>query len=311
MDVSEMVTPISKSSPHFLHLPAEIRNLIFHYVFSPDNTNNQEKQQQQQPLRPCRTTSALLLNESYTAQSTLSILLVSKQFHLDSHLLALSRTPFLITTPFSSIPERLTSLPSRSLSSLRSITFVADARQFREMRKWGAHPFGISSVRLESLTLVLHRSSCWHYLFDFTADLVSLLRRLRGVERFAFVRNHARVKGGFRTWYHRFVGLLLKVDHQQRFLLPPASPTHSSSSEEAGGAGGGGGEQGVSCPEESWWEWRFADVEQMVELKWLPPKAIVEEETYMRMILPLMEALRISVEQGEGIIGDARGWGEI
>ncbi|KAF1822051.1 uncharacterized protein K489DRAFT_380785 [Dissoconium aciculare CBS 342.82] len=311
MAVPGMATPTSKSSPHFLHLPAEIRNLILHYVFSSDNTNNQENRQQQQPLRTCGTTSSFLLNESYTAQSTLSVLLVSKQFHHDSHLLALSRTPFLITTPFSSIPERLTRLPSRSLSSLRSITFVADARQFREMRKWGAHPFGVAALRLESLTCVLHRSSCWHYLFDFTADLVALLRGLRGVDRFAFVRNHARVKGGFRTWYHRFVGLLLKVDHQQRFLLPCASPARSPSSEEEGGGGGEGGEQGVSCPEESWWEWRFAEVEQMVELKCLPPKAVVEEETYMRMILPLMEALRDSVERGEGMVGDARGWGEI
>jgi hypothetical protein len=258
-----------------LSLPAEIRNIILHFVFT-DNSINRG-------LRRCHITSALILDETYTSKTTLDILVTNKQIYDENHLTALSRAHFQLTNPYSDIPTRLSHLPTTHLSFLRSLTLVADARQFRALRKWGSHPFGLPALHLDSLTLVLHRSSCWHYLFDFTADLVQLLRTLHGVQRLAIVRNHARVKGGFRTWYHRLVGLLLKMDHQQRYLLP------------------------LPCCEETWWEWRWWEAEQSIEMRALPPKAWVTEEVYMGHILPLLEALRVGVES-EAVIGDARGW---
>jgi hypothetical protein len=280
MATSRIEVEVPRSST-LLNLPVEIFNLILDFVFE-DNTANHG-------LRRCDMTSALILDETYTCKSTLDILLTNKQFY-QYNLLALSRTHFQLTNPYSDIPIRLSQLRTTHLSLLRSLTFVADARQFRALRKWGTHPFGLSALNIDNLTLVLHRSSCWHYLYDFTVDLVELLRSLHGVKRLAILRNHARVKGGFKTWYHRLIGLLLKIDHQQRYDVP------------------------VPCCEETWWEWRWCEVEQSVEMIALPPKPWVEEEVYFRQILPAMEALRISIEseaigiESTAVVGDARGW---
>lgn len=193
----------------------------------------------------------------------------------DGSLLALSRTNFVVSNLFFKIPERLKSLQTKQIEAIRSIAFVADARHFRKLIDWHDSPFGMPGLQLETLTIVLHRSSFWHYLFDFTADIVKLLRNLRGIKRFVFVRNAARVKGSFKTWYNRLVGLIMKVDHQERYM------------------------KSVPCLETTWWEWSYDEVAQSFCLEARPARPLIDEETYFQQMLPLMENLRASVENEE------------
>lgn len=157
----------------------------------------------------------------------------------------------------------------------QAIFQVADNRHFKKLLGWGEHPFGMSSLQLNTLTIVLHRSSRWHYLFDFTADIVKLLRQLEGVKRFVIVRNAALVKGSLKTWYNRLVALILKIDHQERYDKKPANP------------------------EKTWWSWSFDEVAQSIILEARPSKPTIDEESYMQQVLPLMEDLKSSIESEE------------
>ncbi|KXT15378.1 hypothetical protein AC579_2192 [Pseudocercospora musae] len=250
-----------------LSLPAEIRSAILEHVF---DSNFQAKGFLGQGLL-----GGIFHNEDYNASSLLAPLLVCKQFYQDSSLLALNRTNFVVSNLFFKIPERIATLHPKQIEAIRSIAFVADARHFRQLHDWGQHPFGIKNLSLDSLTIVLRRSSNWHYLFDFTTDLVHLLRSLTGVKSFTFVRNVALVKGSFKTWYNRLIGLLLKIDHLERYDKVPASP------------------------EKTWWTWSYDEVAQSFTLEANPAKRIMDEEAYMQEILPLMAELKVSMENEE------------
>ena len=263
-----------RPDPQLLALPAEIRLHIFEYVFSRNLAADGFKNQ--------GVAGGICLNEDYHANEYLQPLLACRQMYADGHLLAMQRTSFVARNLFFDIPQRLSLLHDRQVASLRSIAFVADARHFRKLLDWGEHPFEVPALRLDTLTVVLHRSSFWHYLFDFTADLVKLLRRLEGVRRLVFVRNHARVKGSFKTWYNRLVGLMMKVDHYERYVR----------------GGGDGGDSPVN-QEKTWWRWSFDEVAQSFCLEAAPSKPWVDEETYLQQMLPLMEELRVSVENEE------------
>lgn len=197
--------------------------------------------------------------------------------HQDGSLLAMRRTSFVVNNLFVNIPERLKNLHTKQVEAIRSITFVADDRHFRKMqtRFWRDCPFGLSNLNLDTLAIVLHRSSHWHYLFDFTAGIVELLRHLHGVRRLVFVKNDARVKGSFKTWYNRLIGLMMKTDHRQRHMVEPVDV------------------------EKTWWTWSFDESAQSFCLEACPSKPLVDEETYMQQMTPLMEELRVSVENEE------------
>lgn len=51
--------------------------------------------------------------------------------------------------------------------------------------------------------------------------------------------------------------------------------------------------------EKTWWSWKFDGVGERFWLEAREPKELVDEESYMRGILPLMEGLRDSVELEE------------
>ena len=103
--------------------------------------------------------------------------------------------------------------------------------------------------------------------------MVTLLRNLEGVERLTFVRNNALVKGTLHTWYNRFVRLILKTDHQQRFCTMPG------------------------CPEKTWWAWEHSDEAQTVSLSRLPAKSpLLSISGYEALMEPLHEALQSSME---------------
>jgi len=256
-------------------LPNEILNEIFGYVFATHDSSA--------GFSICKVSGGQLLDENYSAQRALAGLLASKQLHTVANLFAFSRTRFVVTNRFFDIPQRLSVLSTRQLDAIRSIAFVADQGQFRKIRSWDGFPFGLSALRLENLTIVLHRSSFWHYLFDFTTDIARLLRNLRGVQNLIFVRNGARVKGSFKTWYNRLVGLMMKIDHAERYL----------------------GKE--PCLGVSWWRWALSESAQSFSLRQLEPHALVAEETYMKQMAPLLEDLRRSIESEEVNL-DPRSW---
>lgn len=283
----QMMEPTSNASvlqqPHILQLPAEIRVNILEYVFSSSSSSFSSS-----AGLKTSSTGEILIDEHYRASQHLQPLLVCRQFYREASLFAFSHTPFLISNLFTSIPQRLQQqqqqqqqqpplLHPQQTASIRSLAFVADKRHFRNLIDWhDGHPWGIPSLALETLTIILHRSSAWHYMFDFTSSLVSLLRRLRGVRKIKFVQNAALVKGSFRTWYNRLVGLMLKIDHRERYERFPARG------------------------EVTWWVWRFDEVGRTFTLEARPPKEMgVEEERYMVQMLPLVEELRRDVEREE------------
>lgn len=268
------------SGPNLIRLPAEVRNRILEYVFDDSRslTGLSTTTRQQDDACPW-----LLLDSSYSARSALQVLLTCRQLYHDGQLLAWTRTHFVVKNPFLDIAARLATLQPRQVAAIRSLAFVADARQFRQLRLWAAHPFHSPALALDTLTIILHRSSFWHYLFDFTADLVALLRRLHGVRRLVVVRNGAQVKGSFKTWYNRLVALLLKTDHAERYAKDPPQL------------------------ERTWWRWSFDDAAQSFTLEARPPKPLVHEQVYLEQILPLMEELRVSVENEDANL-DPRAW---
>lgn len=253
--------------PQLLDLPAEIRIAILEYVFGQSLFEN--------GLQVHQTTGYMVMSDNYSVNECLRPLLVCRQMYEDGKLLALNRTNFVVSNPYYDITERLTRLQPKQLAAIRSIAFVAEARAFRNMIDWRHYPFDTSSLQLDTLTIILHRGSSWHYLYDFTAGITALLRRLRGVQRVIFVRNDARVKGFFHTWYNRLVGLIMKVDHHGRYDQTPTRV------------------------ETTWWKWEYDRDRQRICLEAQPPKPVMGEEAYMQMMLPLIEEMRISMEKEE------------
>jgi hypothetical protein len=251
-----------------LGLPSEIRTSILEYVLD-DNTSRTGLIKD--PGGPRR---AVIIDHDYSAAAILAPLLACKHLYLDGRIPALKRTHFLVTNLYINIPERLSRLSDKQLNALRSIAFVADSRHFRAMKTWDDYAFGNAALRLDSLTVVLHESS-HHYLFDFTADIAKLLRKLQGVRRVVFVRNHAYVKGAFKTWCNRLIGIIMKIDHYERYDVQPPNP------------------------ERTWWTWSFDDEAEIFCLEALPSKVMVDEETYMQQIKPLVDELMTSIESEE------------
>ena len=239
-------------------------------VFNAEETYNNAFHRYHEPDAPTE------LWSDYKASSHLEPLLTCRQFYTDAHLLALSRTLFIVTNPYIALDignHLSTRLRKEQIESLRYMAFVADARHFRQLGQWRSYPFGQPALQLDELSIILHRSSYWHYLFDFNVALCTLLRSLTGVQRVTFIRNNALVKGTLHTWYNRFIKLVLKTDHQERYSKSPP------------------------CPETSWWNWEHSPSLQTVSLSNLPAKcADLTKEAYDLVIKPLQEKLLESME---------------
>jgi len=247
-------------------LPSEIRSCILEYAFD-DNLSHTG-------MRKSIGTSSIVIDHMYNASALLAPLLTCRHLYLDGHIPAFKRTHFLVTNLYIDIPERLSRLSNKQLNVLRSITLVADSRHFRAMRAWDDHAFSNAALHLDSLTIVLHQTT-HHYLFDFTADIAKLLRRLQGVQRITFVRNGAYVKGAFKTWCNRLIGIIMKIDHYERYDANPPNP------------------------EQTWWVWKFDEEAETFCLDARSSKETVDEETYMQQIKPLVDQLMLSIESEE------------
>lgn len=259
----ESYISVPTSKGYLLSLPAEIRSHILEYVF--------DHNLDQTGFKPITESKIAVVDHDYSVNTLLAPLLTCRQLYLDGHLLAFRRTHFAVTNLYINIPERLSRLSKKQCDALRSMSLVADSRHFRNMRSWGDNAFGL---RLDKLAIVLHQTS-HHYLFDFTADIAKLLRRLQGVQSVVFVRNQAYVKGAFKTWCNRLIGIILKMDHYERYDAQPPNP------------------------EQTWWVWEFDEQAEIFRLDARPSKEMIEEEAYMLQIRPLVEQLMISIEGEE------------
>jgi hypothetical protein len=249
-----------------LALPSEIRTSILEYVFD-DNLSHTG-------LTTHLENGRTIVSQSYSATTYLAPLLACKDLYFDGRVAALKCTHFLLTNLYINMSERLSRLSMEQLKALRSIVLVSDSRHFRGMRSWGDYAFGNSALCLNTLTIVLHQTT-HHYLFDFTADIAKLLRRLQGVRRLVFVRNQAYVKGAFKTWCNRLIGIIMKIDHHELYDAQPPNP------------------------EQTWWVWNFDERTETFTLDARPSKDTVDEETYMQQIKPLIDQLMLSIESEE------------
>ena len=257
---------------NFFSLPPEIRTQIYNLIFDPSESRTLAFHKPNAPDS---------LNENYYASDRLAPLLTNRQFHTDAHLLAFSRTTFVVRNPFTAkaIPARLTSrLSPQQIASIRSLAYIAEADHFRQMRNWRTHAFGMPALRLETLHILLYRSSYWHYLFDFNTTVVELLRDLRGVDRITYLRNESRVKPHFHTWFNRLCGAVLKRDWQERFATA----------------------DGVPNPEKVWWEWSFDHGAQTASLVAVRPKRLdLDLGAYHEVMAPVEDALLESLAAEE------------
>ncbi|KAF2230615.1 hypothetical protein EV356DRAFT_508383 [Viridothelium virens] len=252
---------------NFLDLPAEIRVSILEYVF--------DANLQGDGFRNRAGSGGIVLDEDYTAAANMAPLLTCRHFYYDASCAAIARTPFVIRDTFTDVARQLASLHPKQVESIRSIAFLAGLRQFQKMQQWGSHPFGMPSLRLQSLAIVFHRSSYWHYPSDHNHEIVKLLRNLEGVEKIIFVRNGANIKGHFKTWYNRLIGFIMKEDHHRRYNCKPP------------------------VMEKVWWSWSYDDAAEAFYLEAKPAKPVMEEEKYMEMMKPLVLELTQRMENEE------------
>ena len=251
-----------------LDLPVEVRISIFEYVFEA-NVNGDGF------IKKREGCGGIMVDNSYTAATNMAPLLACRQFYHDANDIALARTPFVVRDTFTEICQRLATLHPKQVQSIRSITFLAGLRQFQNMQKWGTHPFGMTSLRLETLTIAFHRSSYWHYPSDHNHEIVKLLRNLEGVQKIVFVRNGANIKGQFRTWYNRLIGLIMKEDHHRRYdCRPPVM-------------------------EKTWWSWSFDENNESFCLEAQVAKPVMEEGGYIKMMAPLVHELMERMDDEE------------
>lgn len=253
---------IAHNHPTLLTLPAEIRIAILEYVFNANLWSNGFVRHSG--------SGEIVIDGTYRADDHLQPLLTCRQTYHDTNLLALSRTNFAVSNLFFRIPDRLSILSQKQIASIRNIAFVADARHFRRLVEWHEYPFDMRNLKLDNLTIVLHRSSFWHYLFDFTAGITKVLRKLKGVRRFVILRNNALVKGSFHAWYNRLVSSIMRLDYQERYKKEPPNP------------------------EETWWDWTYDASAQRICLEARPVKPLMDEESYMKTMKPYEEELRKS-----------------
>ncbi|KAF2714713.1 hypothetical protein K504DRAFT_344385, partial [Pleomassaria siparia CBS 279.74] len=218
----------------------------------------------------------LILNRDYSSSSHLSILLVCRQFRHDFTALAFQCTRFHISNMYTPFTDLLRPLCDIHIRSLRKIVVVAGAKHFREMVHWVRYPWNMENLKLEELTVAMHRSTYSHYPADFTTDLVGMLRRLQNVKVLKFMLNGATVKGFFKTWYNRLIGLVLKEDHFQRYDAP-----------------------GAPNLEDTWWTWNYDENARWFDLLAHTPKPVMVEGEYMEMVKPLVQKLVRDMEEEE------------
>jgi hypothetical protein len=167
------------TAPTLLSIPCELRNAIYHYVFSPnpaaklvDFTHSLDPLAVQlgvfRPIeerrRQCKETS-----------NDLRILRTCRQLHDEAHQLALSLTGFDVTGE-SAKPDcfaaRTSTLRESKVAALRHITLTARISYMRAMNEdWRGYPFGHPGLVLETLTIVPTKADCSHTSYREVADL--------------------------------------------------------------------------------------------------------------------------------------------
>lgn len=269
-------SPTTNQDSRLLALPAEIRIAILEHVFEDDVFKHGFLHHNEH--------GGILLDDLFEPSHQLRPFSACRQLHHEGNEMAWNKTNFTSSRSFSSQTHRLYALKPWQIAAIRNLTIVTDTHCFRDLLRWGNLPFGHPDLRLDTLAIVVHSGGRWH---DLASGITSLLRRLRNVRRMVFVRNGALVKGSFRMWYNRLVGMMLKVDHFERYDRVPSNP------------------------EDVWWTWKYDPIAQTGSLEAQPPKPLMGEEPYMQLIKPLMEELKKSIETEDTMSGALRhdGWG--
>jgi hypothetical protein len=258
-------------SPPIFRLPIELRLEILSYVFV--SKPNAAFILYESPLLP---PTGLYLDLGYSVAPQLSVLLTCHQFRSDFTELAFKSVTFVIKDTVSPISPRFKALKQSQIQSLRDLVLVVGNEQLNEVRQWEEFTFDLPSLRLDTLTLVFHRTGYWQNPEAHVSSFIALFRRLKHVERIKFIRNGANVKGGFKAFYNRLIGKMLKEDHFQRYDAPgaPNLPT-------------------------TWWEWKFDVSERSFELRGIRPWEHMREEEYMERVRPLVEQWMRDMETEE------------
>jgi hypothetical protein len=265
----------STSRANLFNLPAELRLEIMSYVYIQEPNTVYKLYSIPRPPR-----TGLFLNKLYSSASALALLLVCKQFRHDFSRLAFNNTHFVLTDKHASISKQMATLQPYQINALRHFHFViADQSNFRDLVHWTNYPFNNPDLHLDTLAVVFQRNDHQHFPHEFMKETVSLLRRLENVTNLRFIRNSANMKGFFRTWFNRLIGLVLKEDHFNRY-------DHSNAPQ---------------LPK-FWWDWNFSIKEQSFELKAREPMKIIDEEEYMKLVAPLIDQLMKDMQiEDEGL----------
>lgn len=169
--------PTSQLPLTLLTLPPEIRNQVYAYIFVPPVNEPIPRapdiasplaialQLDLPPCLPSQNHDSDGDNESDSQPprppSALDTLLTCHQIHREAQLLAISTSTFHLHS-ISAEPEHFTlrthPLTTAKVGALKHLTLTARITQLRALNEtWNGRPFGNSSLRLETLTLVPRR----------------------------------------------------------------------------------------------------------------------------------------------------------
>ncbi|GAB7331929.1 hypothetical protein MBLNU13_g03851t1 [Cladosporium sp. NU13] len=164
--------PTESAPLTFLTLPPEIRNQVYSYIFIPPVNEPIPRapeiasplaialQLDSPPCTPFRDPDDDPPLPPHQPTS-LSTLLTCHQIHREAQLLAISTTTFHLHST-SAEPEHFTlralPLSPAKLGAIKHLTLTARITQLRALNEtWNGHPFGNSSLHLDTLTLVPRR----------------------------------------------------------------------------------------------------------------------------------------------------------
>lgn len=201
------VTPMDNTRPPsaLLTLPPELRNQIYHLLFTTSNAYEIQKATpptQLPSLADFGKPSLKTNTNTRTPPNNASLLLANRQLYTETHLLYLTSTPFHLSGTYtepSSFITRLSTLGDAKASSIRHVVLTAQILQLQALNEcWNGTPFGHPSLRLDSLTIVPRRPAMCGSAYAEVADLsqshtlayilAETLKSLRGVKR-VVVRN--------------------------------------------------------------------------------------------------------------------------
>ncbi|KAF2222783.1 hypothetical protein BDZ85DRAFT_262456 [Elsinoe ampelina] len=172
----EHVPQDADTTAMLLSIPAELRNQIYHLIFTPPVYRPlSSKYAVQLPIFANFGKDALTSQPSDLTPNKAALVRSCRQVHHETHLMYLSTTPFhLIGAVADPVAfANLTShLPAGHKKAIRHIVLTARIAHLRALNEtWNALPFGHSDFFLETLTIVPRRPETHMSAYAEVADL--------------------------------------------------------------------------------------------------------------------------------------------